>query len=330
MKLNVIIPTYNRAKLLTHTLQSVENAHIPPNLEIEVIIVNNNSDDDTEKIAKDYQNKAEKKKVSYLFEEKQGRSAAVNAGIRHSEGDLITMIDDDIRIEKDWFVQIEKIFRERWEEIDFIGGKVLPIWEVEPPDWVKSIKDVGVCWRDYGEEEWQYDKETPILTGGHAVFKASIFSEVGLYAEELGVKKKNLASCEDDVMFDKLLDAGKKGVYSPKLIVHHYVPAHRLTVNFFRQWHFGAGMSWNTVEKNYKQYEGAKILGTPRYLYKDAIRGVLQKIGAILTFDKIKSLRAEKDFLVFLGFFYARNILESRFNNPLQKLAKRTIRVAER
>lgn len=330
MKLNVIIPTYNRAKLLSQTLQSVENAYIPSSLEIEVIVVNNNSDDETERVIKELQEISGKTKIKYLFEGEQGRSAAVNTGIRNADGDLIAMIDDDIQIEKDWFLQIEKIFGERWEEIDFIGGKVLPIWEIEPPDWVKAIRDVGVCWRDYGEEEWQYNKETPILTGGHAVFKAEIFSEVGFYAEELGVKKKNLASCEDDVMFDKLLESGKKGIYSPKLIVYHYVPAHRLTKNYYRQWHFGAGMSWNTVEINYKAFNGAKIFGTPRYLYKAAIKGVLQKIGATFAFDKIKSLRAEKEILVFLGFFYARNISESRFNDPLQKLAKRTIRVAER
>jgi glycosyltransferase involved in cell wall biosynthesis len=330
MKLNVIIPTYNRAKLLSQTLRSVENAHVPSNLEIEVIVVNNNSDDETEKVVKELQKSFSKTKIKYLFEVEQGRSSAVNTGINNADGDLIAMIDDDIQIEKDWFLQIEKIFSECGDEIDFIGGKVLPIWEIEPPDWVKAIRDVGVCWRDYGEEEWKYSYETPILTGGHAVFKAEIFSEVGRYAEELGVKKKNLASCEDDVMFEKLLEAGKRGIYSPKLIVHHYVPAHRLTKNYYRQWHFGAGMSWNTVEKSYRHYDGAKIFGTPRYLYKGAIKGLLEKIGAVLTFNKVKSLRAEKEILIFLGFFYARNILESKFNNPLQKLAKRTIRIAER
>ena len=330
MKLNVIIPTYNRAKLLVKTLQSVENADVPPNLEIEITVVNNNSSDETEKIVKDLQPSFKKIKLNYLFEPEQGRSVAVNTGIGQADGDLVAMIDDDIQIKKNWFVEIEKIFSQRGDEIDFIGGKVLPIWEIEPPDWVRSIKDVGICWRDYGEEEWQYSTETPILTGGHAVLKKKIFAEIGLYAEELGVKKKNLASCEDDVMFDKLLEAGKKGIYSPKLVVHHYVSAHRLTKNYYRQWHFGAGMSWDLVEQNYKPYQGAKILRVPRYLYKEAGSGVLRKIGAMLSFNRSGSLKAEKQILVFLGFFYARNIKNSKINNPLQKLVKRTIGIAER
>ena len=330
MKLSVVIPTYNREKLLAKTLQSLDNAEIPSDLEVEVIVVNNNSTDNTEKLIKNHQKKVKDYLLTYLFEEKQGRSAAVNAGIRRAKSELISMIDDDIQINSDWFTQIAKIFRKRCDEVDFVGGKVLPIWEVEPPDWVTAIKDVGICWRDYGEEEWRYGKDTPILTGGHGVLKAEVFSAVGLYPEELGVKKKNLAGCEDEVMFDKIIEAGKRGIYSPKLIVHHYVPAHRLTKNYYRQWHFGAGMSWDLVDKNYKPYQGATIFRVPRYLYREAIGGLLSKIGAMIRFDKHASLKAEKGILLFLGFFYSRNIKDSKINNPLEKLVKRTVRVAER
>lgn len=330
MKLSVVIPTYNREKLLAKTLQSLDNAEIPTDLEIEIIVVNNNSTDDTENLVKDYQKQAKNLAVTYLFEEKQGRSAAVNAGIRNANNELISMIDDDIQINPDWFTEVAKIFRERWDKVDFIGGKVLPIWEIEPPKWVKDIRDVGICWRDYGEEEWTYAADTPIVTGGHAVFKAEIFQEIGLYSEELGVKKKNLISCEDDVMFDKLLKAGKRGIYSAKLIVYHYVPSHRLTKNYFRQWHFGAGMSWSLVEENHRPYSGAKILRVPRYMYRDALRGAWQKIKAAFQRDESESLKSEKGILLFLGFFYSRNIVGSRLDNPLKKITERNIQIAER
>ncbi len=330
MKLSVVIPTYNRAKLLSETLRSIADACLPPDLEIEITVVNNNSTDETEEVFEKHKNKNQKGKLKYLFEAKQGRSFAVNAGISQSDGDLITMIDDDIQISADWLVEVERLFRERWDELDFVGGKVLPIWEIEPPNWVKSIKEVGICWRDYGDEEWWYDKETPILTGGHAVFKADIFSEVGLYSEELGVKKKNLISCEDDVMFDKLLEAGKRGIYSPKLVVYHYVSAHRLTKNYYRQWNFGAGMSWELVEKHYKPYSGKKIFGVPGYLCKSAMRSFFSKIKAGLMRNEENSLKADKDILLFLGFLYGRKIVGSRIDNPLKKLVGSRIKVAER
>jgi glycosyltransferase involved in cell wall biosynthesis len=330
MRLTVIIPTYNRAKLLAQTLQSLADAQLPADLGLEILVVNNNSTDETEGVVKDFQQNWSQGKLEYLFEIQQGRSFAVNTGIQRANGDLISMIDDDIRINPDWLVEVEKIFRERGEEVDFVGGKVLPIWEIEPPEWVLKIKDVGICWRDYGEEEWQYGTETPIVTGGHAVFKAEIFDEIGLYSEELGVKKRNLISCEDDVMFDKLLSAGKRGVYSPKLVVFHYVPAHRLTKNYFRQWNFGAGMSWELVEKHYKNYAGKKIFGVPGYLYKNAVKGFFSKIKAFFKWDKSNSLKAEKDILLLGGFFYARNIADSGIDNSLKKAIQRRIKIAER
>ncbi|MBX7172014.1 MAG: glycosyltransferase [Pyrinomonadaceae bacterium] len=330
MKLSVVIPTYNREKLLAKTLQSLDNAQIPPNFEIEVIVCNNNSTDGTETIIENFKSRMTKIKLTSIFEEKQGRSAAVNAGIRKAEGDLVAMIDDDIQISENWFLEIERIFNSRWKEIDFIGGKVLPIWEAEPPKWVTEIKDVGICWRDYGEEEWKYSEQTPIVTGGHAVFKREIFDEIGLYSEELGVKKKNFISCEDDVMFEKLINAGKSGIYSPKLVVHHFVPTHRLNKNYFRQWNFGAGISWNLVDLYHKPFVGARILKVPRYMYRKAFSGIIAKFKSLFSRNEVESLRAEKDILLLLGFFYSRNIANSKLDNPLKKIVSRRIQVAER
>ncbi len=330
MKLSVVIPTYNREKLLAQTLQSLDDAQIPPNLIVEIIVVNNNSTDDTEQVIEQFKAKMQSVGLTSILEAKQGRSAAVNAGIRQVKSELVAMIDDDIQINADWFVEVDKIFRERWDELDFVGGKVLPIWEIEPPKWVTEIKDVGICWRDYGEKEWEYSPKTPIVTGGHAVFKTDIFREIGSYSEELGVKKKNLISCEDDVMFDKLLDAKKRGIYSPKLIVNHFVPAHRMTKNYFRQWNFGAGMSWMLVDEFHKPYTGAKFLRVPRYLFRDAAKGIWHKIKAIFSRNESESLRAEKGFLLWLGYFYAKNIADSKLDNPLKKIVSRSIQIAER
>lgn len=330
MNLSIVIPTYNREKLLEKTLQSLDNAQIPLDFEVEIIVVNNNCTDDSEETVEKFKKRMKNAVLTSIFETKQGRSAAVNAGIQLASGELIAMIDDDIQISPDWFVEVEKIFRNRWEEIDFVGGKVLPIWEVEPPNWVTQIKDVGICWRDYGENEWNYSTETPIVTGGHAVFKTEIFREIGLYSEELGVKKKNLISCEDDVMFDKLLTAGKRGIYSPTLIVRHFVPSHRLTKNYFRQWHFGAGISWSLVDEYHKPYAGTKYLQVPRPLIGDAVKGLWGKFKAFFSRNEIESLKSEKGVLLFLGYFYAKNIANSKLDNPLKKIIGNRIQIAER
>ena len=134
MKLNVIIPTFNRDKSLKKTLTSLAAARQPDDFQIEVTVVDNNSTDDTKKIVEEMQPQFTRIKLEYLFEKEQGRSYALNAGIKRADGDIISGIDDDEEIDENWFVEVERIFRERWDEIDFVGGKLLPA--VQELDWV--------------------------------------------------------------------------------------------------------------------------------------------------------------------------------------------------
>jgi len=80
MQLDVIIPTYNRADLLKLTLQSLLAAEIPAGLNVQVTVVDNNSTDETHQTVSAFQSLFAGR-LHYLFERKQGRSSALNAGI---------------------------------------------------------------------------------------------------------------------------------------------------------------------------------------------------------------------------------------------------------
>ncbi|HLM01410.1 MAG TPA: glycosyltransferase [Pyrinomonadaceae bacterium] len=332
MKLNVIIPTYNRAASLKKTLLSLARAEPARDFEVVVTVVNNNSTDETAQAVEAMRDAFTDKSLEYLFEEKQGRSFALNAGIRRAGGDLLTTVDDDIQVAENWFVEIEKIFRARWDEVDFVGGKMLPEWEnaQKIPAWIEPLKDGVIGWRDYGETEWRYARDTPMLTGGHAIFKRAIFDEIGLFAEGVGATGKNLMSCEDDILYDKLLSAGKRGVYCPQLVVRHFVPQYRVSKSYYRQWCFGAGVSWNLMDEFYKPFEGARILGVPRYLYRQVGGDLLGKMKTLIARNESESLARENKILVFAGFFYARNLKGGWLDKPLQSIARRTVKAAER
>jgi glycosyltransferase involved in cell wall biosynthesis len=331
MKLNVIVPTFNRAASLEKTLLSLSRAALPRDFEIDVTVVNNNSTDETAQTVEKSRVLFKDKKLEYLFENRQGRSYALNTGIKNADGDLLTTVDDDIQVAENWFVEIEKIFRERREEVDFVGGKMLPVWESEEiPAWIEPLKDGAIGWRDYGDEEWQYGPDTAMLTGGHAIFRRGIFDQIGLFAEGVGATGKNLMSCEDDILYDKLLAAGKRGFYCPQLVVYHFVPRYRVSKSYYRQWCFGAGMSWDVLDSHYKRFEGARLFGVPRYLYRDAFGSLLGKIKTSIARDEADSLARENKILVFAGYFYARNLKGRWLDKPLQAIARRTVKTAER
>jgi glycosyltransferase involved in cell wall biosynthesis len=86
-RVSIIIPTYNRSKLLQLTVESVLNQTYPA---LEVIVVDDGSKDDTEKVMQKYAGR-----VTYIKQANRGVSAARNTGFRVSSGQYINFLDDD-------------------------------------------------------------------------------------------------------------------------------------------------------------------------------------------------------------------------------------------
>ena len=99
MKLDVVVPTFNRASGLKQTLDSLLAAGIPGGMQVLITVVDNNSRDDTRAVVEDYALRFPGR-VSYIFEKNQGRSFALNAGIAATSNELVGMIDDDEEIDE--------------------------------------------------------------------------------------------------------------------------------------------------------------------------------------------------------------------------------------
>lgn len=306
MKLTVIIPTFNRAQLLSKTLKSLADATRPIGLEMSVTVVDNNSTDETKTAVDQWKDQLD---LKYVFETRQGKSRALNTGIENADCDLIGMIDDDEEVAEDWLVEIARVFLNRWEEVDFIGGRYTPRWEAPPPTWLPAQCTGVVGFSNPGEEELPYGGSFKgMMPGGNAVVKLSAFREVGAYDEQLGPVGKDLMGCEDDDMYHRLLEVGKRGLYCPKLTIYHRVPAYRLTKKYFRKWCFGWGASQSVIDAHRAEYIGPRILGVPRYLYGDAVRGTFQMIRSILVNNTDRAFAHELSLWILAGFFKQRNM----------------------
>jgi len=306
MKLSVVIPTFNRAGLLRRTLMSLADAEQPDGLDVSVIVIDNNSKDDTATVAQEFKEKLD---LLYLFEPRQGKSRALNTGIENARCDLIGMIDDDEEVAKDWLVEIARVFLNRWNEVDFIGGRYTPRWEAPPPSWLPPQCTGVVGFSNPGEEELAYGESFKgSMPGGNAVVKLSALCEVGAYNEQLGPVGKDLMGCEDDDMYRRLLDAGKRGLYCPGLAIYHRVPAYRLTKKYFRKWCYGWGASQSVIDAHRREYVGPRILGVPRYIYGDAVRGTFQMLRSLLVRNTDQAFAHELSLWVLAGFFKQRNL----------------------
>lgn len=93
MKLSVIIPVYNEEKTLTLVLDKVLSVALPGGLTREVIVVNDGSLDQTDKILESY---AKYHGIKVLKQAHSGKTAALALGITQASGEIILIQDADL------------------------------------------------------------------------------------------------------------------------------------------------------------------------------------------------------------------------------------------
>jgi glycosyltransferase involved in cell wall biosynthesis len=303
MRLDVVIPTHNRAAMLPRTLDSLLAADNAPGLHVHVVAVDNRSTDGTRSVIESYQ-PAFAGSLQYVYETTQGRSAALNAGIRASSGDLVGMIDDDEEVDRAWYRVIAHAFAD--DAIDFIGGPYMPRWGAPPPAWLGTSHRAAVGWVDGGSAIQPYGPGfAGMLMGGNAVIRRAVLARVGLYAVDLGRTATHLLSCEDEDMFKRLLAAGARGFYRPDLIIHHFVPPERLEKRYFRRWSFWRGVSRGVMDRRHPE-PVAYLAGVPRYMIGTAVRGAWDTLRATGKVGPDRRFAAELAWWDLAGFIYGK------------------------
>lgn len=102
MMFSIIIPTYNRAKFIEKTIQSVLNQDFQ---DFEIIIVDDGSTDDTGIIVK----KIPDPRIKYFYKVNEERGVARNYGAIRSKGDFVTFLDSDDLLYKNHFSEACKL-----------------------------------------------------------------------------------------------------------------------------------------------------------------------------------------------------------------------------
>lgn len=305
-QLDVIVPTYNREVLLRKTLDSFAAAVVPPDLDIAIVVVDNNSVDGTAAMVQGMQTNFPLR-LRYQRETKQGLSHSRNGGISASSADLIAFIDDDEEIAPQWFQVIAREFAD--PAVQFIGGPYDANWVTPAPDWLPPgyhavigaipAKARGPINPEFGAN----------LMGGNAVFRRSVFDRVGLYSTTLGRSGKGLLSEEDADMQRRLEQADVYGLHVPELVIRHYIAPDRLTRSYHRRWVYWRGASQGVRDRTHPEQSMPYLLGVPRYRIGQAVKGLLAAPFLRLRGDKRNAFRSELAAWDAVGFFYGKYLL---------------------
>lgn len=239
MKISVILCTYNRSQSLNRALESVAASQMRSAGDWQVLIVDNNSKDDTRDVAASFCRR-QPMNFRYVFEERQGKSFALNHGIREASGDVLAFIDDDITVEPNWLSELTTPLSDsQWAGT---GGRVYLPEDFSPPPWMaaegnESLLSILALF-DQGSEPCPLLKP-PI--GNNMAFRKEVFNKYGGFRTDLGPVPGSEIRFEDTEFGTRVMKGGEKILYVPSAVVRHAVEERRLKKEYFLAYHFDYG-----------------------------------------------------------------------------------------
>ena len=247
--------------MLHDTLESLKPALSNAHSEVEIIIVNNNSTDNTDNIIREAMCSMP---IRQLFEPNPGVSNARNTAIKAANGEFLIWTDDDVIVHPNWIRAYECAFK-RYPDITFFGGPILPKPESNSPEWLPAALDripYAYSILNLGKQPLQIKNETQLPYGANFAIRTSV-QRLFNYDAELGRQPSNLwLAGEEAKVQQSMLDAGYKGWWIPDACVEHRLPKNRLTIRYLVK--HGVGLGRTIVKTNKKLPTTKKLFfGSP-------------------------------------------------------------------
>ncbi len=214
MFISVVVCTYNRDKHIKRALDSLINQDFDTSA-YEIIVVDNNSTDNTSEIIHQFKKDNPNHNITLAKETNQGLSFARNKGIELAKGQYVSFIDDDGIAQADYISKI-KFYTDKYPEILAFGGKVLAKYETGiEPEWMSKYIERIISIVDMGEDVKLFKNTYPV--GCNMIFKKEIFDKLGGFNTQLRLRS------DDKYIFLKIMNAGYKVLYLPKVVVQHFI-----------------------------------------------------------------------------------------------------------
>jgi glucosyl-dolichyl phosphate glucuronosyltransferase len=246
ISLSVIIPTRNRYKFLDGVLLSLTKQTYDAEL-FEVIVVDNGSTDNTKEICESYTNRIQN--LHYYYDATPGLHIGRHLGLKMAGSDILVYADDDVEAFPMWLEGIAEAFRDK--EVVLVGGKNLPKFEADPPDWILKMweKDRNgnrvlgyLSILDFGDEI--KDISPNYVFGCNFSIRKNILLEAGgFHPDAMPQELIRYRGDGESHVSRYISEKSYNTLYQPKASVYHSVPSGRLSEGYFCQRAFNQGIS---------------------------------------------------------------------------------------
>ena len=232
---SVAIRTYNGEKHLPELLERLRSQVNIDTISWEIVIVDNNSKDNTAKIIQEYQsNWPASYPLKYYFESKQGAAFARKRTVQEAQGSLIGFLDDDNLPESNW-VSAAYSFAQSHPKAGAYGGQIHGEFEGEPPqDFNKIAVYLAIIERGQNAFCYNNHKQKVLPPGAGLVIRKQAWSES--IPDNLllaGPQGKSLSAKGEDLeILSHIQNAGWEIWYNPEMHIYHKIPSWRMERNY--------------------------------------------------------------------------------------------------
>lgn len=221
----VVVCTYNHASLLALALESLRKQD-DPGAPFEVLVVNNNSTDDTPLVSKRFCDTDERFRA--VQEPAQGLAHARNRGYREARGTYVAYLDDDARANPSWVHEMVNFIRRHPEAVAF-GGPYHRFALQPIPRWLPE--DFGTV--HFTDEERPIQYPTEWISGSNMVFKRDVLARLGGFSPRLGMRGRRQGYGEETALQSRIAATGEPIYYVPRMQVLHLLSEDK----FHLRWH---------------------------------------------------------------------------------------------
>lgn len=235
---SAVICSYNRARFIIDAIESIFSQEYDKNL-YEVIVVDNNSTDNTVQLLADYKEKHPQYNFSYYVEHNQGVAYTRTRCAKEAKGEIIAYLDDDSTAQPGWLSSIVAFFDAHpatWS----VGGKITPRFLTGIPDWYSKYFFGLVGNFDQGPN---IKKMTGARypCGANMAFRKKVFDEIGYFNTDLGRRGSSLLANEEKDIYLRILAHHHDVHYLPHVAVLHSVEANKFDKAYVRRHSMGIG-----------------------------------------------------------------------------------------
>ena len=244
MLVSVVICSYNRAAYIGGALDSLYQQSASKD-NFEVIVVDNNSTDGTEKVVAKWRSENQEGHFHYSTEINQGASFARNTGAQLAKGAWLCFMDDDAIATPAYIENIIKHIHAKPEAIGF-GGRIIPKYIPSEPKWMSYYVSSLVGNFDYATTACAFEHgKYPIES--NMIVKKAVYDAIGGFNTALpGVVGTLRIGGEGKELFYKILALGHTIYYDPSICVHHVVEVKKLTSEYMYRVASGIGRGEKT------------------------------------------------------------------------------------